>query len=135
MPRNQDSHQINGVVDKADLRKLHTWEYARYTKMVLTSFLADLQSNFDCILPDMSSLFLMKKGMSKEAAYSRAATMASLQRGVRTAHGTPTETSQHDSGCPPLPGAKLQIPEIGSGPKSQESSENRIPTGIPIWFC
>jgi hypothetical protein len=52
----------------------------------------------------MSSIFLMKKGMSKEAAYLRAATMAGLQRGVRTAHGTSTETYQHDPGCPPLPG-------------------------------
>jgi hypothetical protein len=86
------------------MRKLLTWEYARYTKTVLTSFLADLQSNFDCILPDMWSMFLMKKGMTKEAAHSRAATMANLQRSVRTAHGTSTEIYQHDPGCPPLPG-------------------------------
>ncbi|KAL3802447.1 hypothetical protein ACHAWO_004749 [Cyclotella atomus] len=43
------------------LRKLIAWEYARFTKTVLTSFLADLQSNFDCIMPDMSSIFVMKK--------------------------------------------------------------------------
>ncbi|KAL7504338.1 hypothetical protein ACHAXN_002031 [Cyclotella atomus] len=47
--------------------------------MLLMPFLADLQSNFDCIFPYMSSIFLMKKGASKEAAYSRAATMANLQ--------------------------------------------------------
>jgi hypothetical protein len=86
------------------MRKLLTWEYARYTKTVLTSFLADLQSNFDCILPDMSSLFLIKKGMTKEAAHLRAATMAELDRSVRTAHGTSTETYRHDPGCPSLPG-------------------------------
>jgi hypothetical protein len=74
------------------LRKLIAWEYAQFTKTVLTSFLADLQSNFDCIMPDMSSIFLMKKGMPPEAAYSRAATMASLERSVRMATGTSTET-------------------------------------------
>lgn len=68
------------------------------------SFFADLQSNFDCILPDMSSIFLMKKGMSKEAAYARATTMAGLQQGVRTATGTSIETYQHDPGKPSLPG-------------------------------
>ncbi|KAL7506238.1 hypothetical protein ACHAXN_003506 [Cyclotella atomus] len=86
------------------LRKLIAWEYARFTKTVLTLFLVDLQSNFDCIMPDMSSIFLMKKGMPPEAAYSRAATMASLERSVRTATGTSTETYQHDPGQPSLPG-------------------------------
>ncbi|KAL7502094.1 hypothetical protein ACHAXN_000173 [Cyclotella atomus] len=86
------------------LRKLIAWEYAHFTKMVLTSFLADLQSNFDCIIPDMSSIFLMKKGMPCEAAYSRAATMASLEQRVRTATGTSTEMYQHDPGQPSLPG-------------------------------
>jgi hypothetical protein len=86
------------------MRKVITWEYARFTKTVLTSFFADLQSNFDCILPDMSSIFLMKKGMNKEAAYARAATMSELQRGVRTATGTSTKTYQHDPGMPSLPG-------------------------------
>jgi hypothetical protein len=86
------------------LRKLLAWEYARFTKTVLTSFLADLQSNFDCIMPDMSSIFLMKKGMPPEAAYSRAATMATLERSVRTATGTSTETYQHDPDHPSLPG-------------------------------
>jgi hypothetical protein len=46
----------------------------------------------------------MKKGMSREAAHSRAATMATLDRSVRTATGTSTETYQHDSGMPSLPG-------------------------------
>ncbi|KAL7502036.1 hypothetical protein ACHAXN_000218, partial [Cyclotella atomus] len=52
----------------------------------------------------MSSIFLMKKGMPPEAAYLRAATMASLERSVRTATGTSTETYQHDPGQPSLPG-------------------------------
>jgi hypothetical protein len=86
------------------LRKLIAWEYACFTKTVLMSFLADLQSNFDCIMPDMSSIFLMKKGMPSEASYSRAATMASLERSVRTATGISTETYQHDPGQPSLPG-------------------------------
>jgi hypothetical protein len=55
-------------------------------------------------MPDMSSIFLMKKGMPPEVAYSRAATMASLERSMRTATGTSTETYQHDPGQPSLPG-------------------------------
>jgi hypothetical protein len=31
------------------LRKLLAWEYARFAKTILVSFLADLQSNFDCL--------------------------------------------------------------------------------------
>ncbi|KAL3798245.1 hypothetical protein ACHAWO_013476 [Cyclotella atomus] len=101
---NQWGGRNNRSAPACAMRKLLSWEYARFTKTVLTSFLADLQSNFDCILPDMSSIFLMKKGMSKEAAYSRAATMADLERSVRTATGTSTETYQHDPGMPSLPG-------------------------------
>jgi hypothetical protein len=52
----------------------------------------------------MSSIFLMKKGVSKEAAYSRAAMMANLNRSVQTATGTLTKTYQHDPGKPFLPG-------------------------------
>ena len=47
----------NRSAPECALRKLLAWEYARFTKTVLASFLADLQSNFDCILPDMSSIF------------------------------------------------------------------------------
>jgi hypothetical protein len=101
---NQWGGRNNRSAPACALRKIITWEYARFTKTVLTSFFADLQSNFDCILPDMSSLFLMKKGMSRKAAYSRAAHMAGLQRSVRTATGTSVETYQHDPGQPPLPG-------------------------------
>jgi hypothetical protein len=57
------------------MRKLITWEYARFTKTVMASFFGDLTANFDCILPDMSSIVCQKKGMTKQAAYTRAATM------------------------------------------------------------
>eukprot|EP00956_Cyclotella_meneghiniana_P042621 scaffold248723_cov109-Cyclotella_meneghiniana.AAC.1 len=101
---NQWGGRVNRSAPACAMRKLLSWEYARFTKTVLTSFLADLQSNFDCILPDMSSIFLMKNGVSKEAVYSRAAIMADLSRSVGTATGTSTETYQHDPGKPSLPG-------------------------------
>ncbi|KAL7501858.1 hypothetical protein ACHAXN_000040 [Cyclotella atomus] len=40
------------------LRKLIAWEYARFTKTVLTSLLANLQSNFDCIMPPSKAAYL-----------------------------------------------------------------------------
>eukprot|EP00956_Cyclotella_meneghiniana_P028262 scaffold65213_cov39-Cyclotella_meneghiniana.AAC.1 len=101
---NQWGGRVNRSAPACAMRNLLSWEYARFTKTVQTSFLADLQSNFDCILPDMSSIFLLKKGVSKEAAYSRAATMADLSRSVRTVTDTSTETYQHDPDKPSLPG-------------------------------
>jgi hypothetical protein len=83
------------------MRKLITWEYARYVKIVVTGFLGDLTSNFDCILPDMTNILCRKKGMSKEAAWTRAATMEGLERHVRTAAGTSTSTYKNIPGQPP----------------------------------
>ena len=73
-------------------------------KIVVTGFLGDLTSNFDCILPDMTNILCRKKGMSKEAAWTRAATMEGLERHVRTAAGTSTSTYKNVPGQPPCGG-------------------------------
>jgi hypothetical protein len=86
------------------MRKLITWEYARYAKVVVTGFLGDLSSNFDCIMPDMTNILCRKKGMSKETAWTRAATMEGLERHVRTAAGTSTATYKNIAGEHPSGG-------------------------------
>ena len=86
------------------MQKLITWEYARYVKVVVTGFLGDLTSNFDCILPDMTNILCRKKRMTKEVAWTRAATMAGLERHVRTAAGTSIATYKNTPGQPPCGG-------------------------------
>jgi hypothetical protein len=86
------------------MRKVITWEYARYTKTVLGSFFGDLQSNFDRMMRELSSYVSRKKGLPKSAAKCRAMTIAGMVRSVRTAWGTSKGSYQEGTGEHPCGG-------------------------------
>ena len=87
------------------MRKLLTWEYARYTKTTIAVvFFSNLEANFDNIIPAFTNILCQKKGMSKNVCKTRAGVMENLVRHVRTAMGTSTDAYKNDPGKPKLPG-------------------------------
>jgi hypothetical protein len=86
------------------MRKVITWEYARYTKTVLGSFFGDLQSNFNRMMRELSSYVSRKKGLPKLAAKCRAMTIAGMVRSVWTAWGRSKGSYQEEPGEHPCGG-------------------------------
>ena len=104
MTPNQWGGRANRSAPDCASRKLLTLEYVRYMKRPLGIFFSDLSNCFDRMLPRLSSLVSMKKGMTSNVCESRAKVMRQMKRHVRLGAGTSTNKYQEEDGDTPLEG-------------------------------